>query len=83
MKSNGVTIQMKPFYLYFHIHSFSLNHSNFGFVGEIVWCHLPNETSSAILHRMNHFVSQHKTKLNLFKIISFEPQSCVVNLHRE
>ena len=68
MKSNGVTIQMKSsactFTLY---HSFSLNHSNFGFVGEIVWCHYSNETSSAILHRMNHFVFQHKTKLNLFQ----------------
>ena len=45
-----VTIEMKPFQLYFNMVLFVLRVVlTFEFVGEILWCDYSNETSSAVL----------------------------------
>ena len=50
MKSYGVTIQMNPLQLYFHMLLFVLYVVlTFESVDEILWCDHSNETSSAVL----------------------------------
>ena len=53
-----MTIEMKPFQLYFNTVLFVLHIVlTFEFVDEILWCNYSNETSSAVLsHGTNCFV---------------------------